>query len=305
MKKFFVKHKILTGIVGIILLTIIVGALGDEEVKSEVKANQIAAAQTASAPADSAAQTNAAPADSVAAAQTNAAPTAANPAADLAADPAPATIAAPTPAAAAPINIPSPSSAQPQPIVSSPKIIGFSGWIHTNSYNQNLGNSEYLNLGENFTLPKTTNVIMSDRSIKSVTISWVPSIVDSSQLGNKNYVGSVNGYDESIYFSIDVLINPVITYSQSDNSILVDQLLILPYFDYSFRITNKTNQQFINAELYVSFLDKNGTSMSVVNIQKLSILNPGESRVIRTTNIFLKGKIDKYQDVKQVRFRLQ
>lgn len=66
-----------------------------------------------------------------------------------------------------------------------------------------------VNVNDSYTLPKTVTATMRDKdeSTKSVAVTWSPSKANTSKAGVFTYTGTVAGYSNKIYFTLDV--NPL------------------------------------------------------------------------------------------------
>ena len=71
--------------------------------------------------------------------------------------------------------------------------------------------SKDVNQGEEYILPKTLNATMDDNSKQYVSVSWMPSTVDTSKIGTYTFEGTVIGYDRKVTFTVNVKGIPLTT----------------------------------------------------------------------------------------------
>lgn len=74
-----------------------------------------------------------------------------------------------------------------------------------------------LKLNEKYTLPKTVTAIMSDKSTKSVDVSWDAKTVDTSKAGDYTIKGTVKGYTPKVLLEVKI-IDPELTDSKSKDT---------------------------------------------------------------------------------------
>ena len=80
-----------------------------------------------------------------------------------------------------------------------------------------------------YSLPQTTKATLSDGSIVDVPISWSPATADLSKTGSFNYVGSIEGWNNKMNFTLYVY-EPVSSLYEMSKSVYQNDSYTLPQF---------------------------------------------------------------------------